>query len=259
VLTRESKRQLDELHAKAAVQSSNGDEEGLKKTIAEAEPLIRAQLYKGFLVMIYAGMQENIEYQQKLLQPWLDRASPEERKAISDRVDAGYQELARRYAAALESKDYSITAAQPTFLALLVAVDSSQRFLDEKRNSLVKQQTPLPSPFVVEPLKREQPCTLSIAPKPGSTLPAVLASEFPSSQSYYPAEMERHSVSGDIVVGVEVSAMGCAESAKVAISSGVKELDEAALKLAMDGHYVPAAQGDKAVPGSFVFRVRFQL
>src|SRR3569832_430050 len=43
ILTAEAKNQLDELHAKAVAQTNSGDDEGLKRTIAEAAPLIRAQ------------------------------------------------------------------------------------------------------------------------------------------------------------------------------------------------------------------------
>jgi hypothetical protein len=41
-------------------------------------------------------------------------------------------------------------------------------------------------------------------------------------------------------------------------TSGVAELDEGALNLAMAGSYLPAAAGDKAAPGTLMFRVKFE-
>ena len=257
VLTVEPKRRLDELHAKAVAQTQGGDSEGLTRTLAEAEPLIRAELYKSFVVMGYWAMEDNVAYQMKLLQPWLDRASPEERKTVSDRVEGTYEALKKSYAAALESKEYSVASGPAS--GLVTTMDGASRFLDEERISLVKQQESLPIPFNVAPLKREQPCTLSIAPKLGASKASIAVSEFPPSEQYYPAEMKRRGVSGNVIVNVEVSTLGCAETAKIVGSSGVKELDEAGLKYAMDGHFVPAAEADKAVPGSIVFRIAFSL
>jgi len=258
VLTAEAKNQLDELHARAVAQTNSGDEEGLKRTIAEAAPLIRAQLYRSFLVIGYWGMQDSIAYQVKLLQPWLDRAPPEERKTVSARADAGYEALKKAYAFALESKQYSVAPGSAAG-KLLTTTGEAVQSLDAERNSLVKQQASLPNPIEIAPLKREEPCTLSIAPKPGSSKAVIAVSEFPSSEPYYPAEMKRRGVSGNVVVRVDVSTKGCADAASIVGSSGVKELDQAGLKYAMAGHYVPASEADEAVPGQIVFRVAFQL
>ena len=66
-------------------------------------------------------------------------------------------------------------------------------------------------------------------------------------------------VEGPVVVRVKVSATGCMERAEVTGSSGADELDEAALLLAEQYSYLPAAKDGKAISASMPFKIQFRL
>jgi TonB family protein len=65
-------------------------------------------------------------------------------------------------------------------------------------------------------------------------------------------------VEGPVVMRVRVSDAGCMEGADVT-SAGDADLDEAALSWAENASYLPAVKDGKAVAGSLMFRVKFEI
>jgi TonB family protein len=131
-------------------------------------------------------------------------------------------------------------------------------FFNSERARLIKAQADLPNPVAVGPRKRtDKPCPAPVQPAKGRDKPS-LAPGFPSSEEFYPARAKFNDLEGAVTVRVSISATGCVERAEVVGTSGVAELDEGALSLAMAGSYVPAAAGDKGAPGLLMFRVKFE-
>jgi hypothetical protein len=87
--------------------------------------------------------------------------------------------------------------------------------------------------------------------------PSVRA-DFPSINDYFPVSMKRKGIqSGTPEVFVLVSAEGCPESAVLVGPSEHEEFDDAGLRLAVDGRYLPAEKDGKPVRAGFYLRLNF--
>jgi TonB family protein len=85
---------------------------------------------------------------------------------------------------------------------------------------------------------------------------------FPNTDDYYPPEPRRLDEMGTSIVRVCVDPRGRLAAAPALVtSSGVGQLDEAALRLAKagSGHYRPTTEDGRPVSSCYAFGVRFQL
>jgi hypothetical protein len=91
----------------------------------------------------------------------------------------------------------------------------------------------------------------------GSDTPNV-SPDFPPITDYFPNSMKQKGIkSGNPEVFVIVSAEGCPERAVLVGPSEHEEFDEAGLKLAVAGSYLPAEKDGKPVRGGFYMRLNF--
>ena len=91
----------------------------------------------------------------------------------------------------------------------------------------------------------------------GSDTPNVRP-DFPSISDYFPTSMTQHGIkSGNPEVFVIVNAQGCPERSVLVGPSEHEEFDEAGLKLAVAGRYLPAEKDGKPVRGGFYMRLNF--
>jgi hypothetical protein len=82
--------------------------------------------------------------------------------------------------------------------------------------------------------------------------------DFPSINEYFPTSMKRRNIkSGNPEVFVVVNAEGCPERAVLVGPAEYAEFDDAGLRLAVDGRYLPAQKDGKAVRGGFYMRLNF--
>jgi protein TonB len=99
-------------------------------------------------------------------------------------------------------------------------------------------------------------------PRAVNRVPAGPGKNFPNSDDFYPSASRRLGETGNVTVSVCTDANGrLSEEPKVTQSSGSARLDEGAIKLAKagSGHYRPATEDGKAVPGCGQFRIKFDL
>jgi TonB family protein len=85
---------------------------------------------------------------------------------------------------------------------------------------------------------------------------------FPDTEDYYPPAARRLGETGSTVVSVCVDPRGRLTAAPaVAESSGIRLIDEGALRLAGagSGHYRPTTENGRPVSSCYQFRIRFQL
>lgn len=75
----------------------------------------------------------------------------------------------------------------------------------------------------------------------------------------YPAISRRMGEEGKVVLRVQVSAQGTAESVEVRTSSGSSRLDESAQRTVRNWKFVPAKRGDAAVQSSVLVPIIFKL
>ena len=257
VLTSETKDKLETLRDKAQKQSVAKDTAGLQHTLEEASAILSAEQAKGYAVVMFLSAQAPVVYHQYQLGPWLARATDADRRGINDRVTATYDRLSKELDEAIKQHDASsLEAISQGFTKLLTEPIA---FFNSERARLVKVQADLPNPVAVAPRTRgDKPCPAAVAPTKGRDKPS-LGADFPSSEAFYPVAAKQNDVEGAVTLRVTVSETGCIQKAEIAGTSGVAQLDESALDLAMAGTYVPGAgAGDKPTAGTLLFRVKFE-
>jgi len=257
VLTAATKEKLDGLRDTAQKQSVAKDTAGLQKTLETASTILTGERVKAFAVSVFMNAQAPVIYHQYQLGPWLARATDHDRQGVNDRVAATYAQLARTLDDVLKQHEPENPAT--TVARFFKVIADPVTFFNTERERLVKAQESLPSPVVVQARTRgDKACPAPVAPAKGATKP-TLAADFPSSDAFYPPAAKGNGVEGAVTLRVSISGSGCIQKAEVAGTSGVAELDDAALNLAMAGTYVPAAgAGDKGTAGTMLFRVKFQ-
>jgi TonB family protein len=257
VFTSATKESLEMLRDKAQKQSVAKDTAGLQRTLDEASAVLTAEHAKAYIVSLFLTAQDPVVYHQYQLGPWLARATDADRQAINDRVTATYEQLSKELDAAL--KEHDIDKLGATAQAFYKHLAEPVKFFNAERERLVKAQGQLPNPVAVSARTRgNEPCPAPVPPVKGRDMPG-LGADFPSSEAFYPPSAKQNDVEGAVTLRVTVSDTGCVQRAEIAGTSGVAELDDGALKLAMAGRYVPAAgSGDKGVAATMLFRVRFE-
>jgi TonB family protein len=81
----------------------------------------------------------------------------------------------------------------------------------------------------------------------------------PNIDALYPEMARRQHVEGVVAVEVRVDEQGCATHAKLIQSSGVQELDVAAMEYVFKWSYLPPTDGNKNIAIDKQFRIHFQL
>ncbi len=252
-----TKETLESLRDKAQKQSVAKDTAGLQKTLDEGSKILTTERVKAFAVSIFMNAQAPVIYHQYQLGPWLARATDQDRQGVNDRVSATYALLAKQLDEVMKLHEPENPAVTVQRFFKLIAEPST--FFNAERERLVKAQEALPNPVAVAPRTRgDKPCPAPVPPAKGRDKPSI-GPDFPSSDAFYPPGAKANGVEGAVTLRVAISEAGCIQRAEVAGTSGVAELDDGALNLAMAGTYVPAAgAGDKGTAGTMMFRVRFQ-
>ena len=256
VFTPATKDALEQLRDQAQKQSLSKDTAGLQRTLDEASALLTAEHGRIFAVSLFVSAQGPVIYHQYQLGPWLARASEQDREGINNRVVATYERLSQELAEVVKlSQPEAPRVTAGRFFGLLV---EPAAFFNSERARLIKAQADLPNPVAVSPRARgNTACPPPVPPAKGRDKP-TLGADFPASEDFYPPKAKFNDLEGAVTLRVSISATGCIERAEVAGTSGVAELDEGALNLAMAGKYVPAAAGDKGAAGTLMYRVKFE-
>lgn len=140
-----------------------------------------------------------------------------------------------------------------------------------------KQVTPPPTPQMEKVIPTEQtpPPIIQIAPDPNAQTIQVQPQQQPQVQRTdssasgltnthttppYPPVARRLGQQGTVILSITVAADGSVSEAQVATSSGVPELDHAALEwVRSHWRYKPAMQGGVGVPSTTQAAVKFDL
>jgi TonB family protein len=257
VKTSATKEKLDVLRDKAQKQSVAKDTAGLQKSLDEASALLTDQRVKAFAISMFLSAQEPIIYHQYQLGPWLARATDQDRQGINDRVTATYAGLLRELDAVMKLPQPENPGA--TVQRFYRQLAEPAAFFNAERQRLVKAQAQLPNPVAVSARTRgDKACPAPVSPVKGREKPS-LGPDFPSSEGFYPPAAKQNDVQGAVTLRAAISETGCIQRAEVVGTSGVAELDEGALSLAMAGSYAPGAGADgKPVAGTMMFRVKFE-
>lgn len=131
---------------------------------------------------------------------------------------------------------------------------------------------PTPDPLPVaapepEPILIEQPVSEASSLAPPQPAPAdmsvippsFVAAYLDNPPPLYPASSKRLGESGLVMLRVHVSAQGVPESIEIERSCGYARLDRAALDAVRKWRFVPATQGEQAVPATVLVPLNFEL
>lgn len=136
--------------------------------------------------------------------------------------------------------------------------------IDPLPTSLVPLDLPL-VPTVITVPRLPRPNVVSVRPPVARSVARVTGGPgagFPDTEDYYPPAARRLGEVGNTVVSVCVDPRGRLTAAPNLVdSSGIRRIDEGALRLATagSGHYRPTTENGRAVSSCYAFRVRFQL
>ena len=115
---------------------------------------------------------------------------------------------------------------------------------------------PPPEPIAVE----EPPPPPAGEPTPAPIIPPnFVAAYLDNPPPAYPQSSKRLGETGTVLLRVRVSALGRAESVELERSSGYTRLDRAAMDAVRKWKFVPAKQGDEAVPAFVLVPLNFEL
>lgn len=98
-----------------------------------------------------------------------------------------------------------------------------------------------------------------VTPAPAVVPPSFNADYLDNPAPAYPLASKRMGEEGRVLLRVQVEANGLPSKVEVRTSSGSERLDNAALEAVKRWKFVPAKQGEKAVPASVVVPITFNL
>lgn len=117
-------------------------------------------------------------------------------------------------------------------------------------------ETAITAPFVDTPPQ----VPVLVAPPAAPPIRVIGKHRLPNTDEYYPPAEIRGNVEGASIVSVCVDANGRrSNEPSVVLSSGSANLDNAATRVARDGRYARALQGDQYVPNCYQFRIVFKI
>jgi protein TonB len=119
--------------------------------------------------------------------------------------------------------------------------------------------TPQTAPQVAAPVAQPAPIISAPTAPVAVTAPIFNAAYLRNPPPVYPAQSKRRNEAGKVFLRVYVSADGAAEKIELQTSSGWPRLDQAAQDTVRNWRFVPAKQGDKAVPAWVIVPINFVL
>lgn len=247
---------LRQLSSQAKAQSGGGA--ALQAALSEARPLLAQESYRWAMVQwrvvldgIIATHEERVRRLENLLPP---AGRLNQRKFITDvltNFNSGFETAMA--ADSTEARNASVEQLSASFQGVinvynaargtLATAVSRQEHAQGKDNSIKSREAPCP----------ERAVRTSGGEHPG------IASDNVAPESFYPVESRRVQFEGLVTVQVWVSATGCEEKAQVYDSSGVDELDDAAIRWTEQAKFLPAESDHKPIDATMRFRMKFKL
>jgi TonB family protein len=249
---------LKQLRGYAAQENARGDGAALRQTLNEAQPLLAMEDFRASVLLTYAGALRAADAQRAAWVVYAGRVPPEARAPGQAHIDAATNEYVHAVERALRSgrREELAGSEQTQFLlgALLAAYNKERGDLAAGLSDQDREQGKLAAPFV-----RQTPCaqpTPRTSGKPSPSYGQILHGP----ADYYPVTSRRMGFEGSVLVRLSISETGCLERAEVWRSSGIPELDQAALQFAEQGvTYLPAEKDGKPVGSSTTLPVKFNL
>jgi TonB family protein len=249
---------LSMLHTYAEAENSRGDGTALRKTLDEAQTILAQEDFRANVLLQYVQTLSSAQAHHAAWVAYADRVSPERRAQGQQHIDEATESYVHAVDRALESgRSERLGGIEQTqFLArtLVAAYNKERGDLAAELTEADRAQGKLVAPFV-----RTEPCPPAPARTSGRATP-YYDQMLRDPGQYYPVTARRVGFEGLVMLQVTVADNGCLERAEVWQSSGMPQLDEAALKWTSEGvTFLPAERDQKAVAATAKVPVRFTL
>ena len=250
VLTQDDLEQLNELRSVAEKQEREGDSAGLSHTLDQATVLLRADLMRFYLAQCYQQWRTAMEIESRLMKPLLGQKTPAERDAIQGTLQESNTDVVAATQQALRSASYEALA------RALKANRDSMALYSNKREALAKSEPLNPAIAPGFLTRGDNPCP---PPAPGTSGTPGPRLRQGASPLDYPQELRYMGIEGTVVVNIIVSDTGCVTHGQVVQSSGVPQLDRAALTWVQKASFLPADKDHHAVAYQGNLPVNYRL
>jgi TonB family protein len=238
---------------RAAVQHKSGA--AGEAALHEAALLLQHQSDLGNLVTSYWWLQTLRSKHDENLTALAARAPPDAAATVQRHTAAAAQQLTQAYLAALAASPATQASA---VTALKSSADELFDTYNQERGALaviVSARERERGEKSVEQA-RDTPCPAAVTQTSGSEKPRPAAGSPPSE---YPPASRAAYIEGVVIVRAAISASGCMLHAAVFDSSGVPDLDAAALAWTQLANFSPGERDHHSVAGELDFRVNFKL
>jgi TonB family protein len=260
LLPPEDEARLKALRNSAAEENTRGDQPGLRKTLNEAQSLLVLQDFRASILYMYAGQLRAVEAHRAAWSAYAERVSAERRESSQQRIDAAATEYTGAVGRALQigaggtERPQLLAAAVQSAKNLLSTYNKERGELAAEFSEADREQGKLVPPYV-----RQGGCA-QVAPRTSGRPVPVFGQSLRGPDDFYPAGPRRMGFEGLVLLKLSISDTGCLERVEVWKSSGVAELDKAAMQWAVEGGtYLPAEKDQKAVSSSINLPFRFAL
>jgi TonB family protein len=255
LLTPQHEARLKELASRSRAQ---GAAAALQAALSAARELLWQENYRCSLVEWRLAFEERFAPHEQSVQRLADALSAPAREEPAARIAAARASLDAEFAAAMsaeppEARTAAIEHLTGSFAAVLAVYNQAR---GELAAALSSQERVAGTATAAQ--LREGPCPLGVIRTSGRELPA-LGADNSAPNSFYPGTSRHAQFEGMVTVEAWVSSSGCMEKAAVYESSGVPELDQAAIRWTEQATFYPAERDHRAVDGTLRVRIRFQL
>ncbi len=256
LLTPAHETELSNLRATAADKAAKGDKKEALAALNLATGAVQHETYMAGVLNFYWNMCGLAAVHFANLQTIVARISPPQHVQ-----DAAVNMIAARVAKDLQQAMAAAPAEQINDMErlkkgrhdLLQALNEARGRYATQLSQQQRAQTPEELTY-----PSDTPCAPAVPRTSGKEHPAF-AADNASPESFYPDSSRRAEYEGSVTVKAWVSAHGCAEKVAVYTSSGIAELDQAAIRWAQQAHFQPAERDHEAVDDTLTFVVKFVL
>jgi TonB family protein len=256
LLTPEHEARIVALRSRA--QSQAADATAQRATLAEAAARVHQEYC---LVEVLAGywfFQDILNRHSVRLQTLHEQLPQDDAAARQLRLAPPLKQLTDALTAAMSADSFSLEEAAAERLGS--ATDLVFGAYNKERGELAvalstRERTEGKTPRTLTP---EAPCQAAPVKTSGAATPKLAPGNVAPDQVYPPAS--KHTwFEGRVMLDATVAANGCPQRAAVYQSSGVDELDEAALRWALQAHYLPGERDHQPSDGVVRFIVKFVM
>jgi len=254
LLTRDAEARLIALRERAQKQADSGDQSGLAASLNEGGLLMYTEAYRTTIVIGYAITRLAAVEHRSLIDQWVQRSGVEQ--MASARVDPLMLQLADLTWSAMTAPLNDREAMLRSYWDL--TRDIFNAYNEERvRLSDIMGARDYSNPDRIYTRARTTPCPPPVAGTSGKDEPK--AGAVADLEKFYPDVSRNTYIEGRVKLLLVISHTGCMERGYVLGSSGVKELDQAALRWAEESSFLPAERNQQAVAGSMRLAVAFRL